>query len=210
MANFPLNVFRQITEQLDFPTTMRFYQAFNKYWLDYDVVELADQCIFLTHALYETNGLVELQENLNYSADRLLVVFPTHFNHNTAIKFAHRPQAIANQVYANRFGNGDIVTGDGWRYRGRGIFQTTFEANYLTLAVKLQRTLDDSLLEYLTTPEGAVVSACIYWQQHDLNGKDLPSSTQIIQGSLDSLPTRQLIYDHIIDKINALPTVVTV
>jgi putative chitinase len=71
-----------------------------------------------------------LYENLNYSAAGLLKVFPRYFNPTTAKQFERKPQLIANKVYANRIGNGNEASGDGWNYRGRGYLQVTGRANY--------------------------------------------------------------------------------
>jgi putative chitinase len=71
-----------------------------------------------------------LYENLNYSAAGLLKVFPSYFNATTAVQFARKPQLIANRVYANRIGNGNEASGEGWNYRGRGYLQVTGRANY--------------------------------------------------------------------------------
>ena len=69
-------------------------------------------------------------ENLNYSAERLLQVFPKYFNDKNVILYARKPIRIANRVYANRMGNNDENSGDGWRFRGRGYIQLTGKNNY--------------------------------------------------------------------------------
>lgn len=85
---------------------------------------------FLGQGLIETGFLRYKAENLNYSADGLLRVFPKYFTPEEAKKYARKPEKIANRVYANRMGNGDEASGDGWRYRGRGFFQLTGKNNY--------------------------------------------------------------------------------
>ncbi|MGV6819912.1 MAG: peptidoglycan-binding protein [Parvularcula sp.] len=85
---------------------------------------------FLGQGLIETGFLRYKAENLNYSADGLLKIFPKYFTPEEAKQYARKPEKIANRVYANRMGNGDEASGDGWRYRGRGFFQLTGKNNY--------------------------------------------------------------------------------
>ncbi len=85
----------------------------------------------LATACHETGRKMQpVEENLNYSAKRLLEVFPNRFTAATAGSYAHQPEKIANKIYANRIGNGDEASGDGWKYRGRGLPQLTGRANY--------------------------------------------------------------------------------
>jgi len=85
---------------------------------------------FVGNTYHETGGFKLFEENLNYSAAGLLKIFPKYFNQNTAIQYARNPQAIANIVYANRMGNGNFASGDGYKFRGRGALQTTGKNNY--------------------------------------------------------------------------------
>jgi len=86
---------------------------------------------FLAQAAHESGNFKFLKENLNYSADSLLKVFPKYFKDKaTADKYARKPQMIANKVYASRMGNGDEASGDGFRFRGRGYIQLTGKDNY--------------------------------------------------------------------------------
>ena len=85
---------------------------------------------FLSQVGHESGNFKVLYENLNYSAAGLLKVFPRYFNPTTAKQFERKPQLIANKVYANRIGNGNEASGDGWNYRGRGYLQVTGRANY--------------------------------------------------------------------------------
>jgi putative chitinase len=86
---------------------------------------------FLAQAAHESGNFKFLKENLNYSADSLLKVFPKYFKDKaTADKYARNPEKIANRVYASRMGNGDEASGDGFKFRGRGYIQLTGKDNY--------------------------------------------------------------------------------
>ena len=89
-----------------------------------------EQAHFLAQLLHESGGFEHVEENLNYSGPRLLQVFPSHFTPAEAMSFAHDRGRIANRIYANRMGNGDEASGDGYRFRGRGLIQLTGRDNY--------------------------------------------------------------------------------
>ena len=85
---------------------------------------------FLAQCGHESNNFKAVIENLNYSEEGLLKVFPKYFDKNTAKSYARRQEMIANMVYGGRMGNGDKNSGDGWRYKGRGFIQLTGKINY--------------------------------------------------------------------------------
>lgn len=90
---------------------------------------------FLAQAAHESGNFKFLKENLNYSADSLLKVFPKYFKDKvTADKYARKPEIIANRVYASRMGNGDEASGDGFKFRGRGYIQLTGKDNYMAFS----------------------------------------------------------------------------
>ena len=114
-------------------------------------------------------GYTALHENLNYQAASLCRVWPRLFpNMDIANQYAHQPEKIANRAYSSRMGNGDEASGDGWKYCGRGLIQITGHDNYQSFADSLQMNIDD-VPEYLTTFEGAVQSACWFWENNNLN-----------------------------------------
>jgi putative chitinase len=111
-----------------------------------------------------------LVEDLYYSEAGLLATFPSEFNQTTAAQYAMQPQCIANIAYANRLGNGDIASGDGWNFRGRGLIQVTGRANYNSCSQVVYG--DDTMVQnpdILTTQTGAIQSACWYWNVNNLN-----------------------------------------
>lgn len=86
---------------------------------------------FLAQCAHESGNFKVLNENLNYSADGLLKIFPKYFKDKaTADAYARKPEKIANRVYASRMGNGDEASGDGYKFRGRGFIQLTGKSNY--------------------------------------------------------------------------------
>lgn len=125
------------------------------------------QAMFLAQLAHES-GLKPISENLNYSEKGLLTVFKKYFTPAQAKQYARKPQAIANRVYANRMGNGSEVSGDGWRYRGRGFIQTTGKNNYKKLS-------EFAGVDYVSNPDlllneaDAMIAALFYWSSNNLN-----------------------------------------
>lgn len=120
---------------------------------------------FLAQVSVESGQLHRVEENLNYSAARLQVVWPRRFpNAAAAQPYAHDPEALANQTYANRLGNGNAASGDGWRYRGRGLMQTTGRSNYRAAGF-------ENNPEALADPVTAADSAGRFWTFNGLNGR---------------------------------------
>lgn len=108
--------------------------------------QVADQrhvAYVLATPMIETGGTYQpIVENLNYSAQGLLRTFPRYFSSKDAAAYAKQPQRIANRAYANRMGNGDEASGDGWKFRGRGLCQITGHDNY----AKFSRLLNIDLV----------------------------------------------------------------
>ena len=109
-------------------------------------------------------GFGQLAENLNYThADRIMTVFGSHFsNLSAAQECCGNPEKLANRVYANRMGNGDEASGDGWRFRGRGLIQLTGRDEYTAFAAAVGMT-PEAASDYLETPAGAAASGCWYF-----------------------------------------------
>lgn len=96
---------------------------------------------FLGQCAHESGNFYILEENLNYSAKRLLEVFPKYFNTKNVAEYANKPIKIANRVYANRMGNGDELSGDGWKFKGRGLIQLTGKNNYINFSLYINDPL---------------------------------------------------------------------
>ena len=127
-------------------------------------------CMFLAQTMVESQNYTQYVENLNYTtAARLLAIYPTHFSGLTdAQNYVGNPEMIANRVYANRGGNGDEASGDGWSYRGRGLIQLTFKNNYTAFAQSQNMALED-VGAYMETPTGAAMVAGWFWDTNKLN-----------------------------------------
>ena len=97
---------------------------------------------FFAQTAHESGNFKAFSENLNYSEDGLLRVFPKYFDAIKARQYSRQPERIANRVYANRMGNGDEASGDGYAYRGRGALQLTGKANYKDFADWLGKSID--------------------------------------------------------------------
>jgi putative chitinase len=89
---------------------------------------------FFAQCAHESGNFKIFVENLNYSEKGLLETFPKYFNSTNVKNYARQPQKIANRTYANRYGNGNEASGDGWKFRGRGSIQLTFRDNYSAFA----------------------------------------------------------------------------
>jgi putative chitinase len=155
---------------------------------------------FLAQCAHESGSFKFLKENLNYKAESLCKVFPKYFpDINLAKQYEKKPEKIANRVYGNRMGNGDESTGDGFRYMGRGLIQLTGKNNYTLFAAAIDTPLEE-IPEYLQTFEGAVQSACWFWEQNNLNQwadkKDIMTLTKRINGGTIGLEDRIKHYNH--------------
>jgi putative chitinase len=166
----------------------------------FDITSAARVAAFLAQTAHESGGYTVLMENLNYRAETLCKVWPKRFpTLEFAKKFDRKPQLIANTVYANRMGNGAPETGDGFRYRGRGLIQLTGKSNYTLFAEYAEMQLDD-VPDYIETPRGAIHSACWFWYSNDLNAYadegDFEGMTKRINGGTIGLADRIKHYNH--------------
>ncbi len=147
---------------------------------------------FFAQLAHESN-FKPVSENLNYSASRLLEIFPKYFNSTTANQYARKPQAIANRVYANRMGNGNELSDDGWRYRGRGFIQLTGKSNYMAY----ERASNNKVVsnpDLLLSPSVALDSACWFWQSRNINRfadqDNITEVTKLVNGGTNGLADR--------------------
>jgi len=176
------------------------YDALNSILPEYDINTPQRVAAFLAQCAHESGGFVFLKENLNYKAASLRKVFPKYFPDDAiAAAYANKPEMIANRVYANRMGNGDEHSGDGFKYCGRGLIQLTGKDNYTFFAASIDVPVEEAS-EYLQTFEGAVQSACFFWDQNNLNQwadkGDILTLTKRINGGTIGLEDRIKHYEH--------------
>jgi len=183
----------------------QWYELLNTILPDYDIDTPHRVAAFMAQCGHESGGFTLLQENLNYSAKGLRGTFGKYFSTDEIAKqYERQPQKIANRVYANRMGNGDESSNDGWTYRGRGIVQITGKNNYIKVSQNMFE--DDSLVQnpdMLLDPEYAIHSAGWFWTAAKLNDLadigDLKLMTKRINGGYIGLEDRIHHYNHAIE-----------
>ena len=178
--------------------------ALNDILPDFEINTPKRVAAFLAQCGHESGGFSVLKENLNYSAEGLNKIFKKYFpTLESAQPYARQPEKIANKVYANRMGNGDEASGDGWRYRGRGPIQLTGKDNYRAFANDYfedpQTLLDDPdlLIDHIPT---SLLAAVWFWQKNKLNVQadagDIKMMTKKINGGFIGLEDRIKHYEH--------------
>lgn len=182
-------------------TVQPFVAPLNKIMAKYGINTKHRVAAFLAQVAHESGEFTAVRENLNYSAEALRRVFRKYFPSDAlAQAYARKPERIANRVYANRMGNGNEASGDGWKFRGRGLIQLTGKNNYTAFAKDNGMTLDEAV-KYLETIEGAVESAAWFWYTNGLNAlaDQGPSAftkvTQRINGGQNGAAHRLQLYN---------------
>ena len=183
------------------------YEALEQLLPDYDINTPQRIAAFVAQCAHESGNFNILKENLNYRAATLRKIFPKYFpTDELANQFAGKQEAIANKVYANRMGNGNEESGDGFRYCGRGLIQLTGKNNYQAFADSLEMDVED-VPAYLATFEGAAQSACWFWESNNLNRfadtGDIKGLTKAINGGYIGLEDRIKHYEHALHVLGA-------
>jgi putative chitinase len=183
--------------------------ALNDAMLLHGIAQDVDYVVeFLAQCAHESNHFTRLEENLNYSPERLVQVWPKRFpTVAAATPYANAPHKLADFVYANRMGNGDVASGDGWNFRGRGALMVTGRANY----AKVGKLIGDPVLIYC--PDRLCIitvaaMACAAWWASDPNlnrladdtvndddAADFVSITRKVNGGTVGLADRQKLRD---------------
>ena len=168
--------------------------ALNETFTRFDISNPARQAAFIGQASHESGNFKTLNENLNYRAETLMRVWPKRFpTLEFAKQYEKNPKKIANSVYSNRMGNRDEASGDGYRFRGRGLFQLTGHSNYFHAGKALG---EDFVMnpDLVATPRYATLTAAFFWQTHKLNdyadARDYLTMTKRINGGTIGLQDR--------------------
>jgi len=157
---------------------------------------------FLAQCHHESNGFRVVEENLNYRAAGLLRVFPKYFDLQTAEEYAHNKVAIASRVYANRMGNGNEASQDGWLYRGRGYIQLTGKDNYAAFNDQLPEDIIKN--PDLVATQYPMLSAAWFWDHNKINAvidndASVYDVTRKVNGGLNGIEDRMQLFEHYSD-----------
>jgi putative chitinase len=179
--------------QLDIDS--KWLQPLEDTFAKYDISTPQRQAAFIGQCAHESANFRTLTENLNYSAKGLMATWPSRFPTEAfANEYNRQPEKIANRVYGGRMGNGTEETGDGWRYRGRGLKQLTGKENYERCGSGLGVDLVSNP-DWLLDPKYAALSAGWFWNKHNLNdladAGDFETMTKRINGGLIGLDDRK-------------------
>lgn len=171
----------------------------------YSITSKVRQAAFLAQIGHESAGLTQLVENMNYSAEGLMKTWPGRFKgpdgkpNDVALALHRKPRAIACKVYANRMGNDDEASCDGWKYRARGYIGTTGRDNYRVAGVALNLPLI-SQPELLEIPENAFYASGFFWFTNGCNELadegDFRALTKRINGGENGLDDRRARWEH--------------
>jgi len=199
MSNSILTL-NQLKQMVKNPYIDHWYEAIDQLLPDYDINTPQRVAAFIAQCAHESAEFMFIKENLNYRAASLMKTFGKYFpTQDLAAQYANRPERIANRVYANRMGNGDEASGDGYRFCGRGLIQLTGRDNYTFFAGSLDISVEEAS-EYLATFEGAAQSACWFWETNNLNryadSGDIKGLTKVINGGYIGLEDRISHYEH--------------
>jgi len=177
----------------------------NMAMLKYDINTPQRQAMFLAQVAHESANFRATVENFNYSAEGLRKTFGKYFDETSAQEYARDPERIANRAYANRMGNGDEASGDGWRFRGRGLIQLTGRTNYALYSLQ---NANNALIEPESVGriELASDSAGWFWSTNRLNQLsdtgDIRAVTRRVNGGFNGLDDRQVKYERLLDVLS--------
>lgn len=165
----------------------------------YGITSPEQIAMFIAQCGHESGEFNIMSENLNYSADRLMVVFPKYFKGIDVNQYNRQPEKIANRVYGGRLGNGPEASGEGWKYRGSGLIQLTGKENFAKCSKYLfsdEKVLLDNPDLVRTDKKTALLAALWYWDTRKLASiSDILAATKVINGGTHGLDDRTAKYN---------------
>jgi putative chitinase len=183
------------------------YESMYEALPQYGITSVPRVAAFIAQCAHESGGFSTLEENLNYKAATLTRIWPQRYPAGVADQFAGNPEAIANKSYGGRMGNGPEDSGEGWKFRGRGLLQLTGKDNYSSCSKFMFQ--DDTLLDtpdILLDAYYAIHSACWFWHKNNLNqyadSGDFVTMTKKINGGIIGLEDRKKHYAHAVDVLS--------
>ena len=179
----------------------------NETFAKFGIATVDEQAAFIGQYSHESNHFRTLQENLNYRPETLHQLWPQRFpTMEIAAQYAHQPEKIANKVYANRMGNRDEASGDGFRFHGRGLPQLTGHDLYFHFGQFIGENLVANP-DLVATPKYAAMAGGWYWKTHNLSAaadaEDWVKVTKIINGGTFGLEERVALTKHAIAVLSA-------
>lgn len=186
--------FKTIIPDLSWEKAAPYLPLFETVLPTYQIDTPLRQAHFLAQITHESAGFKAVVENLNYSQDALYGLFRKYFpNKDLAKTYARKPEKIANRIYADRMGNSNEASGDGWKYRGRGLIQLTGKNNYTQFGIVVNKDTVGHP-DQVADPELALSSACWFWKVNNLNkyadADDVVMVTKRINGGDHGLASR--------------------
>ena len=200
MSRVTLELLREVCPKTKATVLAKYVEPLNKIGDHFDLFENPKRmAAFLAQIAHESGGFNFVKEGLSYSAASLTKTWPRRFPTLAAAQpYARNAEKTANKFYANRMGNGTEASGDGFKFRGRGLIQLTGKDNYSRFAKSIGKTLNEAVA-YLETAEGAVASAGWFWDANKLNvyadKGDFVGLTKRINGGTIGLADRKHHYD---------------
>ncbi len=201
---------RQIFTEADEEDIFVFWGLFTNYAQNFDIDSDFDRCAFLAQILSEVGPtLKSVRENLNYSCDALISTFSYYGDRPDEAYLDGRCDGheadqvkIGNKAYGNRLGNGDIASGDGYRFRGGGFFQLTGRGHYTDLASGITEQTDthvspEILADNITHVFWGLLSAMAYWQKYCDHCSTIDCTTEVINKYTDSYQKRRDNYNKV-------------
>lgn len=184
-----------------------------KYGSKFGLITKEDYAAFFATLLAEVGDKASIKsESFNYTVNALIKTFKVFKDNPLLAKKLGRTylqrakkERIANYAYANRMGNGPAASGDGWKYRGRGLIQITGKNNYEAVNKEIKDITGADLMlsqhpETAETIIGAVLTALAFWKLHNLSGKSMDEVTDAVNKYTDSREKRNNIYAFLLTK----------